>query len=151
MSKEENNRLAQADSELRINTNSRDKENTAVTTPSCETPKKTIPLAWGEKIVPLGTFDGKKENWLRFIQTFRAVVDKQPYETIAKLAILEQHLTGPAKDCIRFPFTKNSYPLVLKTRFGSEDDQASFYLGAMDNLPKIKFSDISGLRTFYVT
>jgi hypothetical protein len=126
-----------------------------VTTHPHETPKKTIPLAWGEKIVPLGTFDGKKENWLRFIQTFRAVVDNQPYETIVKLAILEQHLTGPAKDCIRgFPFTKNSYPLVLKTlqdRFGSEDDQASFYLGAMDNLPKIKFSDISGLRKFYMT
>ena len=49
--------------------------------------------------------------------------------------------TGPAKDCIRgFPFTENSYPLVLKTlqdRFGSENDQASFCLGAMDNLSKI--------------
>ncbi len=153
LSKEEKNRLAQVDSELLNNTNTRDQENIAVTTPLYEVPKKSIPLAWGEKIVPLGTFDGKKENWLRFIQTFRAVVDNQPYETIVKLAILEQHLTGPAKDCIRgFPFTKNSYPLVLKTlqdRFGSEDDQASFYLGAMDNLPKIKFSDISGLRKFY--
>ena len=106
MSKEENNRLAQADSELRINTNSRDKENTAVTTPSYETPKKTIPLAWGEKIVPLGTFDGKKENWLRFIQTFRAVVDKQPYETIAKLAILEQHLTALQRTASDFHLLK---------------------------------------------
>ena len=99
------------------------------------------------------SFDGKKENWLRFIQTFKVVVDNQPYETVIKLAILEQHLTGPAKDCIKgFPFTENSYQLVLKTlqdQFGSEDDHASFYLGAIDNLPRIKFSDVLGLRRFY--
>ena len=42
--------------------------------------------------------------------------------------------------------------MVLKTlqdRFGSEDDHASFYLGAIDNLPMIKFSDVSRLRKFY--
>jgi hypothetical protein len=117
---------------------------------------------------------GKKESWLRFFQTFKAVVDKQPYEPIVKFAILEKHLTGPAKDCIRgfpftensyplalkalqdrlkdcirgFPFTENSYPLALKAlqdRFGDEEDQASFYLGAVENLPKIKISDVPGL------
>ena len=66
---------------------------------------------------------------------------------------MEKHLTGPERDCIRgFPFTENSYLLVLKTlqdRLGSDDDQASFYLGVMDNLPKIKFSDVSRLRNFY--
>ena len=110
------------DEPLRITTNSRDTEitepcklNTVVTT-RYEIPKKTIPFAWGENIVLLGIFDGKKENWLHFIQTFKAVVDKQPYETVLELAILEQHLTGPARDCFRvFPFTENSYSLVLKS------------------------------------
>ena len=149
--KEEKSRLDQVNSAQRINMNTRN-ENTAATK-TYEIPKRAIPFAFGEKIVPLGSFDGKKENWLRFIQTFKAVVDNQPYETVIKLGILEQHLTGPAKDCIKgFLFTKNSYQLVLKTlqdRFGSEDDHANFYLGAMDNLPKIKFSDVSGLRKFY--
>ena len=145
--KEEKSRSDEVNSAQRINMNTRN-ENTAATT-TYEIPKRAIPFAFGEKVVPLGSFDGKKENWLRFIQTFKAVVDNQPYETVIKLAILEQHLTGPAQDCIKgFPFTENSYQLVLKTlqdRFGSEDDHASSYLGAIDNLPKIKFSDVSGL------
>jgi hypothetical protein len=111
------------------------------------------PLVLGEKTIPLGTFEGKKESWLRFFQTFKAVVDNQPYDPIVKFAILEKHLMGPAKDCIRgFPFTENSYPLVLKAlqdRFGDEEDQASFYLGTVENLPKIKSSDVPGLRKFY--
>ena len=143
--------LDQVNSAQQINMNTRN-ENTAATT-TYEIPKRAIPFAFGEKIVPLGSFDGKKENWLHLTQTFKAVVDNQHYETVIKLVILEQHLTGPAKDCIkRFPFTENSYQLVLKTlqdRFGSEDDHASFYLEAIDNLPKIKFSDALGLRKFY--
>jgi len=44
------------------------------------------------------------------------VADKQPYEPILKLAILEQHIIGQAQDCIKgFPFDEKSYPLVLKT------------------------------------
>ena len=75
----------------------------------------STPLVLGEKTIPLGTFDGKKESWLRFFQTFKAVVHKQPYDPMVKFAILEKHLTGPAKDCIRgFPFTENSYPFALK-------------------------------------
>ncbi len=73
-------------------------------------------------------------------------MDKQPYETIVKLAILEQH--SPCKGFKNF-FKKPLVLKILQDRFGSEDDQASFHLGAMDNLPKIKFSDISGLRKFY--
>jgi hypothetical protein len=38
---------------------------------------------------------------------------------------------------------------ALQDRFGDEEDQASFYLGAVENLPKIKISDVSGLRKFY--
>ena len=68
----------------------------------------------------------KMENWSRFIKTFKAVVDTQPYDIINELAILEQHLEGSASDCIkRFPFHENSYPLTLKTlkeRFRDEED-----------------------------
>ena len=45
----------------------------------------------GENIIPLGKFSGKKEPWPRFIQTFKAVVGNQPYESIVKLAILACH------------------------------------------------------------
>ena len=111
--------------------NKTNKKFTTVST-SKEISTWSTPLVLGEKTIPLGTFDGKKESWLRFFQTFKAVVDKQPYDPIVKFAILEKHLTGPAKDCIRgFPFTENSYPLALKAlqdRFGDEEDQASFIL-----------------------
>ena len=43
---------------------------------------------------------------------------------------------------------------VLKTlqdRFGSEDDEAGFYLGDIDNLPKLKYSEASGLEGFTTT
>ncbi|CAB4024394.1 PREDICTED: uncharacterized protein LOC102806687, partial [Paramuricea clavata] len=104
--------------------------------------------------LPVYSSDCNKIN-KKFTTTFKAVVDKQPYEPepIVKFAILEKYLTGPAKDFIRgFPFTENSYPLALKAlqdRFGDEEDQASFYLGAVENLPKIKISDVPGLRKFY--
>jgi hypothetical protein len=111
--------------------NKTNKKFTTVST-SKEISTWSTPLVLGEKTIPLGTFDGKKESWLRFFQTFKAVVDKQPYDPIVKFEILEKHLTGPAKDCIRgFPFTENSYPLALKAlqdRFGDEEDQASFIL-----------------------
>ena len=32
----------------------------------------------GDKFISLGIFNGRKEQWPRFIQTFRAIVDKQP-------------------------------------------------------------------------
>ena len=87
------------------------------------------------------------------MQTFKAVVDKQPYKPVVKLAILERHLRGPAKDCIKgFPFGEKSYPLILKTleeRFGDEEDQATFHFGAIESLPKIKKTDVVGLRKFY--
>jgi hypothetical protein len=50
-----------------------------------------LPFVLNENKIPLNVFEGKKENWPRFIQTFKAVVDKQPYDTVVKLAILEQH------------------------------------------------------------
>ena len=107
----------------------------------------------GENIIPLGKFNGKKELWPRFIQTFKAVVDNQPYEPIVKLAILEQHVIGSAKDCIKgFPFDEKSYPLVLKTleeRFGDDDDLAAFHLGAIEDLPRVKEKETSSLRKFF--
>eukprot|EP00794_Sanderia_malayensis_P002620 gene2620-3033_t len=107
----------------------------------------------GENIIALGKFSGKKELWPRFIQTFKAVVDNQPYEPIVKLAILEQHVIGLAKDCIKgFPFDEKSYPLVLKTledRFGDDDDHAAFHLGAIEDLPRVKERETSSLRKFY--
>ena len=78
------------------------------------TPRTTMHLPLGGKnIIPLGKFSGKKECGPKFIQTFKAVVDKQPCESILKLAILEQHIIGQAKDCIKgFPFDEKSYPFV---------------------------------------
>ena len=68
-----------------------------------------LPMVLGRNVIPLTKFDGKKENWPRFIQTFKAVVDTQPYDIIMKLAILEQHLEGPASNCIKgSPLHKNS-------------------------------------------
>ena len=117
-------------------------------------PRSTLPLTFGgENIIPLGKFSGKKELWPRFIQTFKAVVDNQPYEPIVKLAILEQHVLGPAKDCIKgFPFDEKSYPLVLKTledRFCDDDDHAAFHLGAIEDLPRVKEKETSSLRKFF--
>ncbi len=117
-------------------------------------PSNTLQLTFGgENIIPLGKFSGKKELWPRFIQTFRAVVDKQPYEPIVKLAILEQHVIGLAKDCIKgFPFDEKSYPLILKTledRFGDDDDHAAFHLGAIEDLPRVKEKETSSLRKFF--
>ena len=70
-----------------------------------------------------------------------------------KLAILEQHIIGQAKDCIkRFPFDEKSDPLVLKTledRFGDEDDHAAFHLGAIEDLPRVKEKETYSLRKFY--
>ena len=70
-----------------------------------------------------------------------------------KLAILEQHLRGTARDCIiGFPFGERSYELFLKTleqRFRDEEDQAAFHFRAMYNSPKIRKSDVIGLRKFY--
>ena len=118
------------------------------------TPSTTLPLSLGaEHIIPLGKFSGKKELWPRFIQTFKVVLDKQPYEPIVKLAILEQHIIGQAKDCIKgFPFDEKSYPLVLKTledRFGDDDDHAAFHLGAIEDLPRVKEKEASSLRKFF--
>ena len=118
------------------------------------TQKATIQLPLGgENIVPLGKFIGRKECWPRFSQTFKAVVDKQPYEPISKLAILEQHIIGQAKDCIKgFSFDEKSYPFVLKTlegRFCGEDDHAAFHLGAIEDLPRVKEKETYSLRKFY--
>ena len=118
------------------------------------TPSTTMQMTLGgENIIPLGKFGGKNELWPRFMQTFKAVVDIQPYEPIVKLAILEQHIIGPAKDCIKgFPFDEKSYPLVLKTleeRFGDDDDHAAFHLGAIEDLPRVKEKDTSSLRKFF--
>ena len=81
------------------------------------------------------------------------MVDTQPYDIIIKLAILEQHLEGPASDCVKgFPFHKNSYPLILKTleeRFGDEEDRVTFHLTAIENLLTIKRNDTAGLRKFF--
>jgi len=70
-----------------------------------------------------------------------------------KLAILEQHIIGQAKDCIkRFPFDEKSDPLVLKTledRFGDEDDHEAFHLGAIEGLPRVKEKETYSLRKFY--
>ena len=94
-----------------------------------------------------------QELWPGLIQTFKAVVDNQPYEPIMKLAILEQHVIGSAKDCIKgFPFDEKSYPLVLKTledRFGDDDDHAAFHLGAIEDLPRVKEKETSSLRKFF--
>ena len=117
-------------------------------------PRATLQLPLGgENIIPLGKFSGKKECWPRFIQTFKAVVDIQPYEPILKLAILEQNIIGQAKDCIKgLPFDEKSYTLVLKTledRFGVEDDRAAFHLGAIEDLPRVKEKETYSLRKFY--
>ena len=107
----------------------------------------------GENIIPLQKFSGKKELWPRFIQTFKAVVDNQPYEPIVKLAIVEQNVIGSAKDCMKgFPFDEKSYPLVLKTledRFGDDDDHAAFHLGATEDLPRVKEKETSSLRKLF--
>ena len=63
--------------------------------------------------LPVYSSDCNKTN--KKFTMFKAVVHKQPYDPMVKFAILEKHLTGPAKDCIRgFPFTENSYPFALK-------------------------------------
>ncbi len=112
-----------------------------------------LPMVFGSNVIPLTKFDGKKENWPRFIQTFKALVDNQPYDIIIKLAILEQHLQGTASDCVKgFPFHENSYPLILKTleeRFGDEEDRVTFHLTAIENLFPIKRNDTAGLRKFF--
>ena len=131
--------------------------NQAISLPGVSTQRTpvglSLPFVLNENKIPLNVFDGKKENWPRFIQTFKALVDKQPYDTVVKLAVLEQHLRGTARDCIKgFPFGERSYELILKTleeRFGDEEDQAAFHFGAIDNLPKIRKSDVIGLRKFY--
>ena len=117
-------------------------------------PSSTLQLTFGgDNIIPLGKFSGKKELWPGFIQTFNAVVDKQPYEPIVKLAILEQHVIGPAKDCIKgFPFDEKSYPLMMETlkdRFGDDDGHAAFHLGAIEDLPRVKERETSSLRKFF--
>ena len=117
-------------------------------------PSSTLQLTFGgENIIPLGKFSGKKELWPRFVQTFKAVVDNQPYEPIVKIAILEQYVIGPAKDCIKgFPFDEKSYTLVLKRledRFCDDDDHAAFLLGAIEDLPRVKEKETSSLRKFF--
>ena len=72
------------------------KKFTTVST-SMEISTWSTPLVLGEKTIPLGTSDGKKESWLRFFQTFKAVVDKQPYDPIVKFAILEKTFNGPCE------------------------------------------------------
>lgn len=64
-----------------------------------------------------------------------------------------RHLTGPAMDCIKaIRFDTKSYPLILKTledRFGKDEDQEEFHLGAIENLNKVSGRDLKGLRKFY--
>ncbi len=104
-----------------------------------------LPMVFGSNVIPLTKFDGKKESRPRFIQTFKAVVDNQPYDIIIKLAILEQHLQGIASDCVKgFPFHDNSYPLILKSleeRLGDEEDRVTFHLTAIENLLPIERND----------
>ena len=106
---------------------------------------------YGENIIPLGKFSEKKEYWPRFIQTFKAVVDKQPYKPIVKRTILEQQIIGQAKDCIKgFPFAEMSYPLVLKTLedvIGDDNNHTAFHLRAIQGLPRVK--ETSSLRKIY--
>ena len=95
----------------------------------------------------------ERDSWLQFFQTFKGVFDKQPYDAIVRFAILKSHLIGPVEDCIRgFLLTENFYPFALRPlqdRFGNKEDQAGFYLGAVENLLKIKASDVPGLQKFY--
>ena len=85
---------------------------------------------------------------------FRAVVDKQSYEQIMKLAFLEQHVMDPTEYCIQgFPFDEISYPIVLKTLeywFGDEDVLVAFNLGAIESLPSVKGKEtsVNSLMTF---
>ena len=76
--------------------NKTNKKFTTVST-SKEISTWSTPLVLGEKTISLGTFDGKKESWLRFFQTFKAVVDKQPYDPMVKFAILEKTFNGPCE------------------------------------------------------
>ena len=76
--KEEKNRLDQFNPVLRINMNTRDENTTATMT--YEIPKRAKPFAFGEKIVPLDHLMAKNKIRLRFLQTFKAVVDNQPYD-----------------------------------------------------------------------
>ena len=153
ISKVEENKQAEQTMEASKNSDKIERQQTNVSIIPLLNSTLGLPMGFGRNVIPLTKFDGKKENWPRFIQTFKAVVDTQPYDIIIKLAILEWHLEGPASDCIKgFPFHENSYPLILKTleeRFGNEEDRVTIHLTAIENLRTIKRNDTAGLRKFF--
>ena len=103
----------------------------------------------GENIIPLGKFNGKKELWPRFIQTFKAVVDNQPYEACNPRTARHWFSKGLHQ---RLSIRREVIPLVLKTleeRFGDDDDLAAVHLGAIEDLPRVKEKETSSLRKFF--